>query len=189
VLYVYIYIICFAVHVPNLTLICFYWTIYYVALLIYLPTFVFFCRIRGLVHGDTPNNVDPGVWLKELMRLGESLREQVTDRRSAIVKAACNAIGDMAELLGDAFDPAATKVTPALLKNTIVTIAVISNSSDLALQRIIAAADLGMPHMAPKVLEALRSRSGPMRLHAIGYLAQMLQNWAWATSHYLIRYA
>lgn len=60
------------------------------------------------------------------LRMVPALCTQIQDKRSSLVKQVCSTINDISHILGDAFEPAAAKLVPALLSLTFVTVRVIS---------------------------------------------------------------
>ena len=102
---------------------------------------------------------------------------QVTDLRSAVARAACTAVSELALTMGPAFEPHAGSMVHTLLRLTIVTIQVISASGDQCIRTILQCTQEGFPRVIPKFLDAIAGRNAALRSHCMVYLLLALMQW------------
>jgi CLIP-associating protein 1/2 len=111
-----------------------------------------------------------------LLKMIEPLIAQVSDRRSAVVKQAAHLLVALARSATNAFEPCIEPLIMALLRTTVITIAVIADSGNACIRGIITHCQ------APKVVQRLADtvsseRSPKMRAYVIEYLTLILESW------------
>lgn len=104
---------------------------------------------------------------------------QVTDLRSAIVKEACATISILAKAMRDFFEPFADFFIPILLKLTIVTIEVISESGNSCIKTIITHCKLGKT--ISKIVDNCHARHRMTRTRCTEYILLLLESASVAT--------
>ena len=87
--------------------------------------------------------------------LREPLTEQVADMRSAVLKVACNAIVQLANLLGDSFAPLAEHLLPVILANTCKSVQVMVDDANSCILSV-----LGSTQSSRLVQKVVDSASG-----------------------------
>lgn len=125
-------------------------------------------RLQALVLGGAPSlNGDATLFLAGLRTLREPLAAQVADLRSQIIREACVTLALLARALGDAFESYVDFFFEKLLRQSVITIAIISSSAHLCLRALIART---RPHRcAPRIAAALADRSSAVRVRAAEY--------------------
>jgi len=150
-------------------------------------------RLRGLAAGGA---CGLGSFGERLRALRDPLTAQCGELRSSLVKEACRALVAISGAMRDAFEPFVDVYLPPLLKNTVVTIAVISQSSHAAARRAAAPAAprphgpelrrdpsqvlailmaTPTPRALPRLLGGMGDRSATMRSRCTEYLTRLLQ--------------
>ncbi|EFC50021.1 CLIP-associated protein [Naegleria gruberi] len=96
-------------------------------------------RWRGIVYGGA---TDFSSFIGEFLRLREAISKQVVDLRSTIVKESCMLLNLIAKTMGSKFEPLSDYFVPILLKSTVVTVQVISDSVNTCIRTLIIHAKL-----------------------------------------------
>ena len=91
-------------------------------------------RLRGLTYGGV---TDFSTFTSEFSRLKDAISKQVVDLRSTIVKEACILLNLLAKTLGSRFELFSDYFVPILLKSTVVTVQVISDSVNNCIRTLI----------------------------------------------------
>uniref|UniRef100_A0A0E0K6V2 TOG domain-containing protein n=1 Tax=Oryza punctata TaxID=4537 RepID=A0A0E0K6V2_ORYPU len=130
-------------------------------------------RVEGLVLGGAADYSAFPMLLKQLVT---PLITQILDRRSSVVKQACHLLNFLSkELLRD-FEPCAELLIPVLLKNVVITIHVIAESSDNCIKEMLR--NCKVARILPKIIEfAKNDRSAVLRARCCEYAILMLELW------------
>eukprot|EP00803_Ostreobium_quekettii_P000644 evm.model.scf_83.8 EVM.evm.TU.scf_83.8 scf_83:153419-159961(+) len=130
-------------------------------------------RLEGMLSGSAPSFPS----CAELLRpVKDPLTAQINDRRSAVSRQACHVLGVMAASLGSRFELLAVHFLPVLFKVLIITIQVMAEAADVAVQTILYNCQMG--RAAQKVCQAVTSdRNAKLRQHCTKYLLQVLETW------------
>ncbi|XP_006648106.3 CLIP-associated protein-like isoform X2 [Oryza brachyantha] len=130
-------------------------------------------RVEGLVLGGSADYSAFPMLLKQLVT---PLITQILDRRSSVVKQACHLLNFLSkELLRD-FEPCAELLIPVLLKNVVITIHVIAESSDNCIKEMLR--NCKVARILPKIIEfAKNDRSAVLRARCCEYAILMLELW------------
>ncbi|KAG8060727.1 hypothetical protein GUJ93_ZPchr0002g26227 [Zizania palustris] len=130
-------------------------------------------RVEGLVLGGAADYSAFPMLLKQLVT---PLITQILDRRSSVVKQACHLLNFLSkELLRD-FEPCAELLIPVLLKNVVITILVIADSSDNCIKEMLR--NCKVARMLPRIIEfAKNDRSAALRARCCEYAILMLEFW------------
>ncbi|KYR01987.1 CLIP-associating protein [Tieghemostelium lacteum] len=108
-------------------------------------------------------------------QLKESLAATVNDKRSQVVKEVCQIISNVVQHLQTDFEPFFERFTDALVKNLVITVKVVSESSDLCIKNCIKYAK--SPKIINKCLDILESeKSAVLRSKACEYLYLVLSD-------------
>jgi CLIP-associating protein 1/2 len=126
-------------------------------------------RLQGLVLGGAANvGADaPSALLASLKPLREAMSAQLSDLRSQIIREACVTLKLLAGALGEAFAEHVDFFFDKLLRQTGVTILIISRSAHACMCELIARTR--PVRSAPRVAAALADRSTAVRIRAIEY--------------------
>uniref|UniRef100_A0A0E0CT26 TOG domain-containing protein n=1 Tax=Oryza meridionalis TaxID=40149 RepID=A0A0E0CT26_9ORYZ len=130
-------------------------------------------RVEGLVLGGAADYSAFPMLLKQLVT---PLITQILDRRSSVVKQACHLLNFLSkELLRD-FEPCAELLIPVLLKNVVITIHVIAESSDNCIKEMLR--NCKVARILPKIIEfAKNDKSAVLRARCCEYAILMLELW------------
>uniref|UniRef100_A0A0D9VMM2 TOG domain-containing protein n=1 Tax=Leersia perrieri TaxID=77586 RepID=A0A0D9VMM2_9ORYZ len=130
-------------------------------------------RVEGLVLGGAADYSAFPMLLKQLVT---ALITQILDRRSSVVKQACHLLNFLSkELLRD-FEPCAELLIPVLLKNVVITIHVIAESSDNCIKEMLR--NCKVARILPRIIEfAKNDRSAVLRARCCEYAILMLELW------------
>ncbi|CAN6279616.1 unnamed protein product [Urochloa humidicola] len=130
-------------------------------------------RVEGLVLGGAADYSAFPALLKQLVT---PLISQLLDRRSSVVKQACNLLNFLSkELLRD-FEPYAELLIPVLLKNVVITILVIAESADNCIKEMLR--NCKVARILPRIIEfAKNDRSAVLRARCCEYAILMLEYW------------
>jgi CLIP-associating protein 1/2 len=111
-----------------------------------------------------------------LVKMIEPLTAQVSDRRSAVVKQAAHLLVALARSATNAFEPCIEPLIMALLRTTVITIAVIADSGNACIRGIITHCQ--SPKVVQRLADAVSSERSPkMRAYVIEYLTLILKSW------------
>lgn len=111
-----------------------------------------------------------------LVKMIEPLTAQVSDRRSAVVKQAAHLLVALARSATNAFEPCIEPLIMALLRTTVITIAVIADSGNACIRGIITHCQ--SPKVVQRLADAVSSERSPkMRACVIEYLTLILKSW------------
>lgn len=111
-----------------------------------------------------------------LVKMIEPLTAQVSDRRSAVVKQAAHLLVALARSATNAFEPCIEPLIMALLRTTVITIAVIADSGNACIRGIITHCQ--SPKVVQRLVDAVSSERSPkMRAYVIEYLTLILKSW------------
>ncbi|KAG2386482.1 hypothetical protein C9374_002226 [Naegleria lovaniensis] len=130
-------------------------------------------RLRGLVHGGATDF--PG-FIAEFSRIRESLSKNLLDLRSTIVKESCMLLNLLAKTMGSRFESLSDYFVPIILKSTVVTVQVISDSVNVCIRTLITHAKLNRSIIV--IVEKLidPKSHATMRARCAEYLVLMLQH-------------
>ncbi|KAF0935386.1 hypothetical protein E2562_032657 [Oryza meyeriana var. granulata] len=130
-------------------------------------------RVEGLVLGGAADYSAFPMLLKQLVT---PLITQILDRRSSVVKQACHLLNFLSkELLRD-FEPCAELLIPVLLKNVVITIHVIAESSDSCIKKMLR--NCKVARILPRIIESAKNdRSAVLRARCCEYAILMLEFW------------
>ena len=128
-------------------------------------------RLQAIVLGGA---CEYHSFLGHLKGLREPLVAQVAELRSSLVREACAALVLISSTLREAFEPFVHEYFQPLIKQTVVTIQVIRESSNECVRALIIYTQ--PVKVAPKILASLNDRSASLRKNAIVYLLLLLEN-------------
>ena len=113
------------------------------------------------------------------LQIKGALVVQFADLRSAIVRASCDAAGDIAEALGQRFEPFAMHIALAATKLTAQgDRSIMSTSGHRVIERIVLCTDFGFWRMAKSIAEAVKAaKQDKLRANCADFMALLLQCW------------
>ncbi|KAL9641842.1 hypothetical protein ABK040_011827 [Willaertia magna] len=129
-------------------------------------------RIRGLIYGGAQ---EYQTFLTLLQIIKESLSKQLVDLRSTIVKESCLTLNLLAKTFGPRLESFSDHYVPILLKNTVVTIQIIAESSNNCIRTLITHAKLNKS--IPIILEKAMDRKNhvTMRSRCSEYISLIIR--------------
>ena len=127
-------------------------------------------RLQALVLGGA---ADFQVFADQLRGILDLLVTQSSELRSSLVKDTCKLVELLVAHMRDSFEPFVDVFLPALLKNTVVTIAVISCSSHHAILNVLS--QVPTIKCLERLLAGLSSRSSTMRTRCAEYLSLLFE--------------
>ncbi|KAG7983333.1 hypothetical protein I3843_04G100600 [Carya illinoinensis] len=131
-------------------------------------------KVEGLVSGGA---TDYPCFRGLLKQLVGPLSTQLSDRRSSIVKQACHLLCFLSkELLGD-FEACAEMFIPVLFKLVVITVLVISESSDNCIKTMLR--NCKVARVLPRIADSAKNdRSAILRARCCEYALLILEYWA-----------
>jgi CLIP-associating protein 1/2 len=125
-------------------------------------------KLQGLVLGGA---AELDSFAPQLRTLVKGLCSSASDLRSSLVKESCALFELLARTLREAFEPFAETFVPVLLKNTYVTIQVISQTSNACIRSIIF--HVVPLKCLPKLVAGMTDKNSTVRSRSVEY-AQLL---------------
>ncbi|KAG0621726.1 hypothetical protein M758_3G044000 [Ceratodon purpureus] len=130
-------------------------------------------RIEGIVAGGATKYSG---FLHLLKQLVSPLCDQLADRRSSIVKQACQLLKVLAKELKSDFEVFAESFLPMLFKLVVITVLVIAESADACIKSILQHCKVA--RVLPKMVElAKHDRNAVLRARCCEYLLLVLEQW------------
>jgi CLIP-associating protein 1/2 len=117
--------------------------------------------------------------------LEESIHSQIREMRSSVIKEACSLVSLLSKQMGSGFSSYADVYIPTLLKQTCVTIQIISDSCDYCIQTILRNTPVGSNIMSLLTSSAATASHKVIRQKCTIYIRQLLED---RTLHYLDKY-
>ncbi|PSC71695.1 CLIP-associated -like isoform A [Micractinium conductrix] len=131
-------------------------------------------RLEGLVKGGAAEL--PAFADLVSMLLRDALATQLQERRSAVSRQACHAVGMLAAACGHAFEPLAMHLLPLLFKTLAMGINVVSDCAESCAHEILA--HCHSARLLPRLLAVVSGdRNGRLRQSAAEWLLAALQWW------------
>lgn len=130
-------------------------------------------RIEGIVVGGATKYSG---FLQLLKQLVNPLCDQLADRRSSIVKQACQLLKVLTKELKSDFDVFAETFLPVLFKLVVITVLVIAESADACIKSMLQHCKVA--RLLPKMVDfAKHDRSAVLRARCCEYLLLVLERW------------
>ena len=124
----------------------------------------------------------------EMLRVNRGIIvKQIADLRSLVAREACRMIAALASAFGalradgsshKAFGLMLDEFVEQLLKLTVVTIKVMSESGDKCIQEIVTSTEVGYHRVYERFIRGCSGKSGTLRRHCVNYINLALNSWA-----------
>lgn len=129
-------------------------------------------RIRGLAAGNGPSYDS---FLTDLKILREALPIGIRDLRSAVSREATLTVAKLAEVFGDRFECCVDQFVPELLKQVVINVKVIADSSNLCMRYIIKSMRSRL--LLGRLIENIDAKAVTLRKRVSEYMLLVLEEW------------
>lgn len=125
---------------------------------------------RGIVAGNGP---EFEAFVPLCLKHGEAWVAGISDLRSQVSRETCVMVSQIADALGERFEPLLTVVVPVLLRQVIINVKVLADSANLCMHHIVKSAY--SPKLVSLLVDSRADKSNTLRRRVCEYMLMGLQ--------------